>query len=55
MVIIPCPRQTIARILGKRCQPTRHLEETDMDDEGVVQETTSYKEPGHVDSVLPRP
>lgn len=56
MVITPRPRQTIARILSERYWPTRiHLEKTDMDDEGLVQETTSYKEPGNVDSVSIKP
>lgn len=56
MVTTPRPRQTVARILSERYWPTRiRLEETDMDDEGLVQETTSYKEPGNVDSVSIKP
>lgn len=41
MVIVPIPSQATARILNERYWPTRVcLEETDMDDEGVVKTRT---------------
>lgn len=56
MVIIPYPRQTTARVLHKWYCPTRVFpQKTDMDDEGVVQETVSCKEPENVDSGITHP
>lgn len=54
MVIVPCPGQPIAGIFNEIYWPARVCpEETDVNGEVVLQETTSYKEPGNVNSVLP--